>query len=65
MLTYDKLIEEALDSYRDYLEADERMGRLVAILDKLEGEVEDSLEEVDGDGGLGDGAPIAAKAIKA
>lgn len=45
MLTYDKLIEEALDSYRDYLDADERMGRLVEILNKLEGEVEDSLEE--------------------
>ena len=36
MLTYDKLIEEALDSYRDYLEADERVNRLNEILDKLE-----------------------------
>jgi hypothetical protein len=47
MLTYDKLIEEALDSYRDYLDADERVSRLNEILEKLEGEVEASLDATD------------------
>lgn len=44
LLTYDQLSEEALDSYRDYLAADERLTALNVILDKLEGEVEDSLD---------------------
>jgi hypothetical protein len=47
MLTYDKLIEEALDSYRDYLDADDRVSRLNEILEKLEGEVEASLDASD------------------
>ena len=32
MITYDTLIQEALDSYKDYLEADERVSRLNTIL---------------------------------
>jgi hypothetical protein len=35
MITYDTLIQEALDSYNDYLEADERVSRLNTILDKV------------------------------
>lgn len=44
MITYDTLIEEALDSYRDYLEADERVSRLNAILEKVGASVEAAAE---------------------
>jgi hypothetical protein len=40
MIAYDTLIQEALDSYKDYLEADERVSRLNAILEKVGATVE-------------------------
>ena len=44
MITYDTLIQEALDSYHDYLEADERVSRLNAILEKVGATVEAEAE---------------------
>jgi hypothetical protein len=44
MITYDTLIQEALDSYKDYLEADERVSRLNTILDKVGATVEAQAE---------------------
>jgi hypothetical protein len=44
MITYDTLIEEALDSYQDYVEADERVSRLNAILEKVGATVEAAAE---------------------
>jgi hypothetical protein len=35
-VTYDQLIDEALGSYQDYLDANEQISRLQAILDKLD-----------------------------
>lgn len=35
-VTYNQLIDEALGSYRDYLDANERLSKLQAILDKLD-----------------------------
>ena len=35
-ITYDTLIAEALQSYEEYLEADRRVGRISAILDRLD-----------------------------
>ena len=34
-ITYETLIKEALDSYREYLEADQRVTKLMGILDRL------------------------------
>ena len=34
-VSYDMLIAEALDSYKDYLEADERISRITELLDRL------------------------------
>lgn len=34
-VSYDTLISEALDSYREYLEADERISRITELLDRL------------------------------
>jgi hypothetical protein len=45
MITYDTLIQEALDSYQDYLEADERVSRLNAILEKVGATVEAAADE--------------------
>jgi hypothetical protein len=47
MITYDTLIQEALDSYNDYLEADERVSRLNTILDKVGATVEAETENED------------------
>jgi hypothetical protein len=47
MITYDTLIQEALDSYKDYLEADERVSRLNTILDKVGATVEAETENED------------------
>jgi Histidine kinase-, DNA gyrase B-, and HSP90-like ATPase len=49
MIAYDTLIQEALDSYRDYLEADERMSGLVAILDRVGAAVEAETESIETD----------------
>ena len=49
MIAYDTLIQEALDSYRDYLEADERMSGLVAILDRVGAAVEAETESSETD----------------
>ena len=45
MIAYDTLIQEALDSYKDYLEADERISRLNAILEKVGATVEAAADE--------------------
>lgn len=39
-ITYDTLIADALQSYEEYLEADRRVGRLSAILDRLDEQLE-------------------------
>lgn len=71
MLTYDVLIQEALDSYRDYLEADERLTRLNTILEKIGGEAAETIEgeaaaddreEAAPAAATEDGAPAAAGA---
>ena len=48
VITYDELIERALSDYVEYLEADDRVSRIVEILDRLEAEVLDDDGEVDG-----------------
>jgi hypothetical protein len=60
-VTYNQLIDEALGSYQDYLDANERVSKLQSILDKLDEPVTaaatdgDGGTQVDGDGGGGDG----------
>ena len=44
LITYDVLVQEALDSYRDYLEADDRVARLNEILEKIGKKVEETVE---------------------
>ena len=51
-MTYDTLIAEALKSYDEYLEADRRVGRISAILDRL-----DDLANPTADGDAEHGAP--------
>jgi hypothetical protein len=58
-VTYNQLIDEALGSYQDYLDANERISKLQAILDKLDAPVSDANGHVDGDG---DGAVPATPA---
>ena len=65
MIAYDTLVQEALDSYKDYLDADERMSRLNAILEKVGATVEAPAdgEPAEPDQGPGDttsGAEVGA-----
>ncbi len=46
-VTYDQLIDEALGSYQDYLDANERVSKLQAILDKLDDPITAEDEPVD------------------
>ncbi len=71
MITYDTLIQEALDSYKDYLEADERISRLNHILEQVgatvvaetEGEsaIAESEDSVDGEQIAAPDAAVAAQ----
>ena len=49
MITYDVLVREALDSYHDYLEADDRVARLNDILAKIGDKVEEAAAAGDAD----------------
>ena len=62
MITYDTLIQEALDSYKDYLEADERVSRLNTILDKVGATVEAETENETPDEKAGEAEQPAANA---
>jgi hypothetical protein len=63
MITYDTLIQEALDSYKDYLEADERISRLNHILEQVGATV---VAETEGESAIAEsedsveGEPLAA-----
>jgi hypothetical protein len=49
MITYDVLVQEALDPYHDYLEADDRVARLNDILAKIGDKVEEAAAAGDAD----------------
>jgi hypothetical protein len=60
-VTYNQLIDEALGSYQDYLDANERVSKLQSILDKLDEPVTTATSDGGGDGdGDGDGDGAAA-----
>jgi hypothetical protein len=44
LITYDVLVQEALDSYHDYLEADDRVARLNEVLEKIGKKFEETVE---------------------
>lgn len=57
-VTYDQLIDEALGSYQDYLQANEQVSKLQAILDKLD--ETHAGQELDGGAALPDATAVPA-----